>query len=345
MTEQAVSSKLQDAPPQAALMQLMTGYWVSQGIYVAARLGLADLLADGPKTSRELAAATGTHAESLYRVLRMLASVGVFAEDGAGRFGLTPLAEPLTSGPGSLRAIVTHWGEEPSWKAWGALLESVKTGQTAFVLANGAEVFPYYATHPESARPFNEAMTEFSASVGAAVIEAYDFSEFRQIVDVGGGHGGLLTTILKANPQARGVVFDQPEVVAGAPAMIAAQGLQGRVEAAGGDFFASVPAGGDAYVMKHIIHDWDDERSIAILRNIRRAMADSGKLLLIESVVPPGNAPDFGKLVDVHMLVMTGGRERTEAEHAALFAKAGFRLTRVVPTQSPVSVVEAVKAE
>jgi SAM-dependent methyltransferase len=344
MTEQAVSPKAQDVPPQAALMQMMTGYWVSQGIYVAARLGLADLLADGPRTSRELAAATGTHAESLYRVLRMLASVGIFAEDAAGRFGLTPLAEPLRSGPGSMRSMAIHMLEGPSWQAWGALLESVQTGRTGFVLANGEEVFPYYAAHPESARPFNEAMTEFSASLSAAVIAAYDFSAFKQIVDVGGGHGGLLTTILKANPQARGVVFDQPEVVAGAPAVIAAQGLQDRAEAVGGDFFEAVPAGGDAYVLKHIIHDWDDERSIAILRNIRRAMADGGRLLLIESVVPAGNAPDFGKLMDVHMLVMTGGRERTEAEHAALFEQAGFRLSRVVPTQSPVSVVEAVKA-
>lgn len=344
MTEQVVSPGTQEVPPPVALLQMMTGYWVSQGIYVAAQLGVADLLTDRPQTSRELAAATGTHAESLYRVLRMLASVGIFAEDEAGRFSLTPLGNALKSGPGSMRAMAIHMGEGPSWRAWGTLLDGLKTGRTPFVLANGAEVFPYYSAHPESARPFHEAMTEFSASLSAAVVEAYDFSAFKTIVDVGGGHGGLLTTILKATPQARGVIFDQPEVVAGATAAIAAAGMQSRIEAVGGDFFESVPTGGDAYVMKHIIHDWDDERAVTIFRNIHRAMNDGGRVLIVESVVPPGNTPDLGKLMDVHMFVMTGGRERTEAEHAALFARAGFRLVRIVPTQSLVSVIEAVKA-
>jgi hypothetical protein len=345
MSEQAVSPKLQEVPPAAALTGMLAGYWVSQALYVAARLNVADELAAGPRTVAELAAATGAHAETLYRLLRALASVGVFAEEEGGRFTLTPLAEPLRTGPGSLRALALHWGEEPSWKAWGGLLDSVKTGRTAFPLVNGLDVFPYYAAHPESGQPFHDAMTGYSAMVGAAVVEGYDFSPFKQVVDVGGGHGGLLVDILKANPGASGVVFDEPAVAAKAPALIAAGGVAGRCAAEGGDFFASVPEGGDAYVLKFILHDWDDERAVTILKNIRRAMTDDAKVLVIEAVVPPGNAPDFSKLIDLHMLIMTGGRERTEAEYAALFARAGLRLARVVQTASPMSVVEAVKAD
>ena len=334
-----------ELPADVALIQMVAGYWVSQSVYVAARLGLADLLKDGPRPIEELAAATGAHADSLYRLMRALASVGVFAEEDGRRFRTTPLSAPLQTGPGSARALTIHLGERASWHAWGNCLHSVMTGETAFAYTNGAEVFDYYAAHPESSEPFHEAMTEYSAVVAEAVNRAYDFSPFGTIVDIGGGHGHLLASVLKSNPQARGVVFDLPAVVDGARERLAAEGLAERCEVAGGDFFQSVPAGGDAYVMKSIIHDWDDERSITILKNIRRAMKEGGRLLLVETVIEDGAAASFSKLSDLHMMVMTGGRERTREEFAELFRRSGFRLTRVVPTESLVQIVEAMPDE
>lgn len=326
-----------------ALLQMVTGAWVTQSIYVAARLGIADLLQDGPQTSDELAQQTGAHGPSLYRVLRALAGLGIFAEDENKRFSLTPLSEPLRSGPNSLRAMAIHLAEGPSWAAWGRLLDSVMTGETSFKLAHGSEVFPFYAAHPESLEPFNEAMTNFSEAVIAAIVPAYDFSSIKKLVDVGGGHGSLLAAILKANPDLRGVLFDLPPAVEGARARLQAAGVADRAELVGGDFFESVPMGGDAYLMKLIIHDWDDERAVKILKNIHAAMADGGKLLLIESVVPAGNEPSFSKGMDLQMLVMTGGRERTASEYRDLFAAGGFTLTRVIQTQSPLSIIEGTK--
>ena len=342
-TQKGTTLDQPDVPPQIALLQMATGFWVTQSIYVAARLGIADLLKDGPKTSDELAQATNTNAPMLYRVLRALAGLGIFAEVENKRFGLTPLAEALQSGPNSLRAMTIHLAENPSWKAWGNLLESVKTGETAFKLANGAEVFPYYAEHPESFEPFNEAMTNFSEAVIKAVVPAYDFSSIRKLVDVGGGHGSLLALILKANPETRGVLFDLPTVIEGAKERLAAEGVSERAEVTGGDFFDSVPAGGDAYLMKLIIHDWDEERAVKILKNCHSVMKDGGRLLLVETVVPEGNEPSFAKMMDLQMLVMTGGRERTESQYRDLFAAGGFRLTRVIPTESPMSIIEGRK--
>jgi O-methyltransferase domain/Dimerisation domain len=332
MSTQAQTKAVSDAPPQMQMLEIMSGYWRSQSLYVAARLGLADLLKDGPQTSEELAARTGAHAPTLYRLLRALASIGVFAEEGNGRFGLTELAATLQSGPGSIRAMVLHLGERPSWDAWGDLLRSVQTGETAFARVHGMEVFPFYAEHPESQEPFNQAMTE-----------AYDFSQFCKVVDVGGGHGGLMTAILKKSDAVKGAVFDMPAVVEGARPRIEAEGFDGRCEIVAGNFFDSVPEGGDAYTLKMIVHDWDEERALAILRNIHRAMKADGKLLVIETVIPEGNEPAFSKLGDLHMLIMTGGRERTAAEYAKLFDEAGFKLTSVIPTQSIISIVEAVK--
>jgi hypothetical protein len=343
VSTQAQQQPTGEVPPQMALMLMMTGYWVSQSIYVAARLGLADLLKDGPRTSEELAAETGTHAPTLYRLMRALASVGIFAEDEGGRFALTPLASAMQDGPGSARAMILHLGEAPSWQAWGDLLHSVRTGETAFAHVHGMEVFPFYAGRPESSQPFNQAMTEYSEAVGAAVTGAYDFSQFGRVIDVGGGQAGLITAILKANPAVKGVVFDLAQVVEGGRTRILAEGLAGRCEAVAGDFFKSVPEGGDAYVLKTIIHDWDEERAVAILQNINRAMQADGRLLLIETVVPPGNEPGLAKLGDLHMLVMTGGCERTEAGYRALFDAAGFELTRVIQTASPVSIIEGVR--
>jgi SAM-dependent methyltransferase len=291
-----------------------------------------------------LASATGAHAPTLYRLLRTLASLGVFQEDEESRFALTPLGAALQTGPGSMRAMVVHMGEEPSWRAWGDLLNSVMTGESAFKHVHGMEVFPYYAEHPESNEPFNQAMTEYSEAVGQAVTQVYDFSGYRQVIDVGGGHGKLITAILKANPNIKGVLFDLPPAAEDARASLAAAGLAERCETVGGDFFQSVPAGGDLYILKSIIHDWDDERAIKILKNINRAIEPDGKLLLAEIVIAPGPESAISKLSDLHMLIMTGGCERTESEYSKLYEAAGFRLTRIIPTGTLVSLVEGVKA-
>lgn len=342
MLQNAATQKSTGEPAAVTLLNMAAGHGTSQAIHVAARLGLADLLADGPRSAEELARETKTDAESLYRLLRMLAGAGLFAEEANRSFRLGPLGEPMRSDvPGSLRSMLIHLGEAPSWKAWGALYDSVRTGETGFVIANGSEIFPFYAEHPESNEPFNRAMTEYSEAVSEVVARGYDFSRFEKIVDVGGGHGHLLATVLKANPKARGVVFDLPAVVEGASAAVDA--LDGRLATAGGDFFVGVAEGGDAYLLKHIIHDWDERRALQILRNVHRAMKTDGVLLLVEHVIPEGDEPSFSRWMDVHMMVMTGGRERTEAEYAELYDRAGFRLTRVVETESAVSIIEGVK--
>lgn len=344
MSQQTAVQNTGEMPPQMLVFQMMSGYWVSQAIYVAAKLDLAGWLKDGPKNSEELAATTSTHAPTLYRLLRSLSGLGLFSEDESGRFSLTPLAATLQDGPNSVRAMVLHLGENASWQAWGNLLHSIQTGETAFNHAHGMEVFPYYAQHPECNAVFNEAMTNYSEAVSAAVCEAYDFSRAGTIIDIGGGHGSLLAAILKATPNSKGILFDLPPAVAGARGRIEAEGLSERCELIGGDFFDSVPQGGDTYILKSIIHDWDEERAIAILKNIRRAMKPDGKLLLVETVIPPGNEPSPAKLGDLHMLVMTGGRERSRAEYGALFDAAGFQLVNVIPTESMVSIVEGVKS-
>src|SRR5215207_1269111 len=334
----------QGAPPEAALMQLILGSLASQAVYVAAKLSVADLLADGPRTADELAEATGAHAPSLYRVMRALASCGVFAERADGRFELTPAAEPLRSDArNSLRDSAVFMGEEWHWRVWGHTLHSVMTGGPAWEHTHGAEVFPYFAANPGPAAVFDRAMTSMSHAAAEAVVEAYDFSGVEKVVDVAGGHGRLLTGILRSSPKTRGVLFDLPHVIKGAHSVLEKQGVNGRVELVTGDFFESVPEGADAYVMKHIIHDWDDERALSILKNIARAMRADGRVLLVEMVVAPGNEPHPGKILDLEMLVSPGGKERTEAEYAALFRRAGLRLARVVPTKSPFSVIEAVR--
>ena len=252
---------------------MISGFWVSQMVLVAAKLGLADLITDQPKTAAELAQASGTHVPSLYRVLRGLASVGVFAEDSQGRFVSTPLAETLRrDAPGSMRAFAMAELGQEHFKAWGNLLHSVRTGEIAFDNHFGQPVWEYYAQNPEDAEVFNDAMTGVTEMVNAAVVPAYDFSGFGKIVDIGGGHGALLAAILKASPASRGVLFDLPHVAEGAKARFAAEGVSDRCEIVSGDFFKAVTEGGDAYVMKFILHDWDDEKSVAIMKNIRRAM-------------------------------------------------------------------------
>jgi len=344
MESQVVKSE-QAAGPTMVMLQMIVNFWVSRTIYVAAKLGLADLVKNEAKTADELAQLTNTHAPSLYRVLRALASVGVFVDDGRGRFAQTPLSETLRSDtPGSLRAMaMVELGQE-HFPAWGNLMHSVKTGEIAFDNLFKQNVWEYYAQNPEDASNFNEAMKGLTEMVNVSVLWAYDFSGVNKLVDVAGGTGGLISAVLNAHPRMRGVLFDLPHVIAEAGPSLEAAGVRDRCETATGDFFESLPEGGDAYVMKWIIHDWNDERSTAILKNIRRVMNENGKLLLIETVVPEGNGPDLSKFLDLNMMVMTGGCERTEAEFSSLLAAAGFKLTRVIRTASPVCVIEAVRS-
>jgi hypothetical protein len=334
----------QAMPPQLAILQMATGYWVSRSIYVAAKLGIADLLKDSPKSCDELATATGTNAPSLYRVLRALASLGVFAETQPNHFTLTPLATCLQSDvPNSFRAYVIMQNEE-HYQAWGELMHSVQTGGSSFEHIYGMNLFDYYAQNPEPAKIFDESMTNLSVIHSAAITASYDFSSIQTLVDVGGGEGLLIASILKSNPTLKGVVFDRPHVIERAKRFLEAEGVLERCQLAAGDFFESVPEGGDAYILKYIIHDWDDERAIAILKQCHKVMPDNGKLLVAEQVIPPGNEPFSGKFLDLTMLVITdGGRERTEGEYRALFEKAGFKLTRIVPTQDEISIIEGIR--
>ncbi len=341
-------------PPPAQLMGLLAGSWVAQAISVAATLGVADALASGPASVEAIAAATKSHPDALGRLLRSLASVGVFTETApaispAGRkvacFGLTPVAALLKSGPGSMRAMATFLGAPFHTKLVGDLLECVRTGTPAAARVLGAPFFDFLAKDPAAAKTFDEAMTANSAPEVEGVMAAYDFKPLTgTICDVAGGHGSFLVAILKSAPHLRGAIYDLPHVVAPAKAALAAAGLASRTEVIAGDFFEKVPPA-ETYVMKHIIHDWDDARCVKILTCCRAAMRGAGRVLVVDAVIPPGDVPHPGKFLDIEMLLATeGGRERTESEHAALFAKAGLTLSRVVPTRGPVSVLEAVPA-
>ncbi len=333
-------------PPQAALIQMILGRWVTHMIYAAAKLNLADHLAAGPLPPADLAACTGMHGPSIYRLLRALASVGIFAEDAQGRFANTPLSEPLRSGvPGSLRGVAIMFGTEFNVLAWADLMRSLETGEPAFPRVHGKPIFEYFAEHPEMSRIFEEAMTSFSQVTIPAVLASYDFSGISTLVDVAGSHGSVLAAILQTYPQMRGILFDMPSLMPGAQKYLAEQGVDGRNSFVGGDFFVSVPEGADAYLLKHILHDWDDPRCVTILKNCRRAMSPNGRVLAVDAVIEPGNAPALGKLLDMEMLVVTeGGFERTETQFRALFDAAGLRLARVVPTPSPFSIIEGVPA-
>ncbi len=329
-------------PPSVAMLQMISGFWISRAVYVAAKLGIADHLRDRRKTVEDLAAATGTHAPSLYRVLRALASVGVFVEDESRGFALTPLSDTLRSDvPGSLRAFATVELGEEHYPAWGELLHSVNTGEIAFDRAFGMPVWKFFQQNPENAKTFNDAMTGMTLSVNDAVLSSYDFSYISKIVDVGGGHGSLIASILKKNPKMKGVLLDAASVATGAQSRIESEGLAERCDVVAGDFFQSVPNGGDAYVLKWIIHDWDDEKSVTILRNCHRAMTENGRLLLVEAVVPRGSEAHFSKFIDLNMLVMTGGLERTEDEYRRLLKASGFELTGITATESAMSVIES----
>ena len=338
------SAVAKEIPPPMQMLQIISGFWVARCVYVLAKLGIADLIKGEPKTTEELATATGTHGPSLFRVLRALAAVGVITQDVDKRFGSTPLSETLCTGvPGSIRAFaMTELGEE-HYPAWGELLYSVRTGGIAFDKAFGEPVWGFFSRNPENAQIFNDAMTAMTAAANEAIHAVYEFTGINTIVDVGGGHGGLITGILKKNPAMRGILFDAPEVIEGAKPKVTESEVSDRCQLASGDFFKSVPEG-DAIVMKWIIHDWNDEQSATIMQNCHRALPENGKLILVEAVVPETSEPHFSKFIDLNMLVMTGGRERTESEFRALYEAAGFKLLRAVPTESPFSVIEGVKA-
>jgi len=331
----------QGPPPEARIMEMFLAPLLAQALHAAAALGIADLLKDGPRDSDDLAAACNAHPPSLYRILRALAGSGIFTEVSTGRFALNPVAETLRSDiPGSMRAMAMWCGTRAHWNPLSEILHSARTGKPAFDHVFGKGPFAYFEQDKETATIFNHAMSSFSSSLVPAVVEAYDFSQFGCIADIAGGHGVALATVLGAHPATCGILFDLPHVVAGAPAVLESKGVAERCQVVHGDFFNSVPEGADAYMMKHIIHDWDDERALTILSNCRRASKAGGKLLLIEMVVPEGADGALAKLLDLEMLLLPGGLERTESQYARLFESAGFRLTRVIPTRSPVSVIE-----
>lgn len=331
-------------PPPLQIIQMAFGRHVSQAIGAAAKFDFATHLATGPKTADQLAELTGAHAQSIYRLLRALASVGVFTELDSGAFANTPTSETLRSDiPGSTRAMVLYFNHPFHLAAWNGLPYSVETGKCGFQHVHGQAPWDYLATHPDVAAVFNDAMTSVSAQIAFGVLSAYDFSGIERLVDVGGGQGLLLGAILSRYPSMRGVLFDQPPVVAGARGVLESTGVAQRVEVVGGNFFESAPPG-DAYVMKHVIHDWDDADAGRILANVHRASAPGGKLLIVESVIRPGNEPDLGKILDLEILIVTqSGRERTAEEFGRLLAASGFELTRVIPTPAPAVIVEAIR--
>ena len=333
-----------EVPPAAAMMGLITGYWVSQAVGVVALLGVADQLGEAPRGSDELARAVGADPQALYRVLRLLASLGVFAEVAPGSFALTPLGETLRSdAPGSVRNFAITETAPGHWLPWGRLHESVRSGRPMAREALGMELFDWYAQNPEEAGFFNAAMGNLSALAASELVRVYDFSAVRTVADVGGAHGVLLTAVLRANPAARGILLDLPHVIATAGDAVAEEGLSQRCELVSGDFFEAVPEGADLHLLKQIVHDWDDERATRLLQNCHRALGPAGKLLLVEMVIPPENQPSPAQAMDLNMMVLLGGRERTEEDYQRLFQAAGFRLDRVIPTHSPFSVIEATR--
>ncbi len=330
--------------PVERLFQAASGYMISAALSVAAKLKIADLLAAGPRPVAELAEATGSHEDSLYRVLRALVSAGFFTAPGPRTFALSPETELLRSDvPGSIRPMVLWMTNPLHFQVWSEMAYTVQTGKPAIEMLYGKPCFEALGALPEVAREFNDAMTCFSVSLASALLEAYDFTGTHTLMDVAGGHGFVLCEVLSRHPEMRGILFDMPGVVDGARARIESLNLDGRCETAAGDFFQQIPEGADAYYMQHIIHDWDDERALTILRNCRQALDThrNGTLLVMDNVIPKTPQPHYGKLLDLEMMLMPGGRERTEAEFHRLFAQAGFEIARVVPTRGSHSLIVA----
>lgn len=330
-----------DHPVSFQLSNMIVGYWQSQAIYAAAKLGIADLLAPGPQTIDALTAASNASPEPLYRLLRALASIGIFAEGPSKTFSLTPLADSLRAdAPGSQKAFCLMNGGQ-QFTSWSEIVYSIQTGKSAYERVNGRPLFEFLATDAEQAQIFDDAMTGIHGRETNLMVDAYDFSGINILVDVGGGNGSSLIGILQHYPEMRGVLFDLPHVVERARPRIEAAGLADRCELVGGSFFERAPSGADAYMMRHIIHDWDDQRATAILKTCHAAMSEKARLLVVESVIPPGNDPFLGKFLDLVMLVIPGGKERTAEEYRTLLAGAGFDLQRILPSKHEISLVEA----
>lgn len=336
-----------ETPPREfrELLAVVRGYQRSRAVTVAAELGIADMLRDGPRSAEELATATRTNAPELYRLLRALASIGIFVEGADRRFELSPMGQYLRRDhPLSADPAARMFGAGYEWRAWGELEHSVRTGENAAVHALGSDVWEYRRGHPEHGEIFDAAMRTFSRADSPGVLAAHDFGRYGTVADVGGGTGAVLAAVLAANPQVRGILFDQPQVVAGANRVLRAAGVADRVSVVSGDFFEEVPVGADAYILARILHDWPDEDAVRILRRIREAMTPDARLLLIEAAVGPPNEDPMVKFLDLMMLISAGGRERTEDEWRALFAAADLELvgvTRAGPTRH---VIEAMPA-
>lgn len=319
---------------QLSLREMISGVQYTQLVYLAAKLGIADLLKDGPRSPDELAEAIGANRRNLYRVLRALASLGIVAENQDGTFELTVKAEPLQSGvPDSERDWAILWGEEWFYRPWGGLLDNVKTGQTAFDSIFHMGFWEYFGSNPEAGATFDRAMTSRSRGDMTTALTTYDFSGISRIVDVGGGQGELISAILNANPEMHGVLFDLPSAIEGGRRLVESEGVSDRCDLVGGSFFESVPAGGDLYILQGVIHNWNDSDATVILQKCRQAIGDNGRLLIFDHVLPTGNDPSPGKIPDITMMVLLGALERTESEFRALLDAAGFRLTKVMPSQ------------
>ncbi|PRQ08200.1 methyltransferase [Enhygromyxa salina] len=333
-----------DTPPASLLYRLATAHYVSHALHAVAALGVAEQLTDRPRSAEELAAATGTHAPSLRRVMRLLVTEGVFVEQDDGRFSSTPLSETLAGG---FADAVQVFAGSMVHRPWGDLLETIRTGDNAFERVYGQGPFEYLADRPEEGERFDRTMASFTRWIAIGVAKAYDFSELRRVIDIGGGEGAMMTGVVRAHHHLEGAVFDLPRVGAAARAHIAAAEVEARCEFVGGDFFEAVPAGYDAYLIKHVIHDWDDERATRILARIREAIGDAdARLLLVEGLYPAKVDASFvaagAARNDCNMMVVTGGRQRTEAELAALYERAGFTLSRVIPTDAGASIIEGI---
>jgi len=336
-----IARRKEENPSPPALFEMATAYWLSQAIYVAAKLGIADLLKDGPQSCVALANSTGSDVASLFRLMRALSSVGIFSQLGRDRFALSRLAESLQAEVhGSLRAMVITIGEI-HYQACGNLLHSVQTGSPAFNNVFGASLFDYLRQNVDAADAFDQGMANVSSMLAYAVLMAYDFAGISSIIDIGGGQGKLLEKILQFNPDIRGTVFDTASTIERATQQLGDNAWRRRCSYVTGDFFTSVPQGADTYLLSGVIHDWDDKRALTILRNCRKAMTENSKLLLVDMIVPDAASASFSKLLDLNMLVMNGGRERTKAEFCALLKAADYKLTRIIPTMAPQSVIEA----
>jgi hypothetical protein len=330
-------------PPEAGLLELASGFMATHAIYAAARLGIADVLVTGPRSATEIAADVGSDPDATYRLLRACATFGVFVEDSDGRFGLTPLADCLRSGtPDSMLPVILMLGDPHYQQPWGYLADTVETGRPGAEAAFGISMWDYLDQQPEFAATFNDAMTRLTALDWPTIEAAYDFTRFPTIADLGGGHGHLLALMLGAAPAAKGVLLERETVVADAERQLRQAGVLSRCRIETGSFFDTAPSDADLYVLRRVIHDFDDEQAVAILSNVRRHMPGGATLLLQESVVPPGNTPHFAKALDLDMMIFVGGRERTERQFDALLDRAGLHVTRVIPTISTISLIEAV---